>query len=369
MYLNIPKTLFTYSRKSNTNCTNTFPDVYLMLRPFGIDRYTTKTTRTKGVLLKMARYLTAITWTVSILALISMLYTQSFSKEDMKSISSRCFQLLSPFAMWYYLLQKNARITLTIKDVEETLGLSLPKQLVKAACASIFLLYASHVLLTIRTYDDMSWRSLFHSITFDLLDSSVTSDSPIAITIARGYIVITTYGTGYYPLSFSLFCAILCYKMSNILSRYTQIIEKKVVSAQKTCAEKDACFELYGSIVSKFQDLNSALSFPAFTLIIHNANGMFYASLYVLIDSDNKAPAISYLILSFLSFTLTVFTASAVNEIDKTAKELNFKILRISELGSEHLKKDSVIKLADICVGPPFALSGYGCFEFKRSVF
>lgn len=130
-------------------------------------------------------------------------------------------------------------------------------------------------------------------------------------------------------------------------------------------------FYIYDSILNTMKLFESTMTIPIFICFFSSSFDAFYGML-LLIKRFNKASLFNDLVIvvrGLISFCLISYMAGSVNQADRIAKDSNALILRNNFPVSKLTKLDSKMNLLHENNKPPFALTAWGFFEFKRNFF
>lgn len=356
---------------SNMNRRNSQSSLYACMKLFQIFGINTKRLNhkeTKNVLV----FTTKILMKMSLLIFLYILISETFLKFKFKESSKELFVItalfMGSFLMWNHIVkyEKNLiKVIAKLEKMEKLLQVSPPEKLVKHC----FLLFATLCFLSVLadTYNyDILTKSIIRNFTFGTVD---IYDIHWSIVLLSYFIhqFMVQYGY-FFVIYFVNFYVIVCRYMVLILSRHVEINERIIKRRFTTSRNCDICFIRYDSILIIFDAINSILGFPIFLASCYNVCEILLATLNIWKNGISFTEM--YLLLnSYLLFTATVFTASAVNEVDKRAKKSNFRILQSLSNKERNQIKESNIGLFQMCCSPPFALTGWDIFDFTKNFY
>lgn len=272
--------------------------------------------------------------------------------------------------MWNHIVKSESNLIKAIgkiRKLEKHLEISPPEKTVNLC----YLLFTTICILTVCA-DAYSYASLTKSalrtFTFAKVDIyDIHWSIELFAFIIRQFAI--NYGS-FFVHYFGVFYIILCRYMVLILKIHAVKNEKTIKTRFITFELCNICFIRYGTILSVFNTLNLILGFPIFLGSSYNACDILLSVLKIWKSGhDVVFRDISFLVNSFMLFTAISFTASDVNEVDKSAKNSNIKILRTLSSKDRSQIKESIDGLSQMCYSPPFALNGWDIFEFTKSFY
>ena len=291
--------------------------------------------------------------------------------KSLKMVIVTSSSFLLSYLMWHHTFKYQSKFIKTLKKLQKLqkmLEILPPPHVINISFVFFVSVCISLICLHAYNYDVTETKLIAHIFTFTLLDSNNIHRSAALFAYHiynftwQYYFLFTCY--------FALFYVIICLCMTTVLQKHATVnsfILKRRLTILTSNNAIDDCFARYNLILETFDNINSLLSFTIFLQCCFNISGMFWVTYRI-----RKGPCkisfmdILLLIINFILFTATVFSASNVHEADKKAKKSNFNVLRL--LGDINMKQNIEI-ISHVCHFPPFTLTGWNFFEFTRSFY
>lgn len=338
---------------------------------FGVNISYSNNRKTQKVVASVTKCLIIFWGILLLLSIISRFYVTVKYRENPKSMLIAIVLHLAAYLMWYHIIKYESQMIKTLNKLyklEKLLEILPPKKLVMSCYLLFVLIFILFVCSNTYDYDISRSEKVARLWTFDSLDFHYIHTS-ISFIIYQ-----ITYFEWFYIYFFTCYFALLYI----IISRYMTIILKEHVNINDctvkrrlmTSTDCDSCFIRYDVIIELFDDINSIFSFPIFLESSYSYGGMLWVTLEIWKSpKDLFLNDILFLIFNFILFSATTFNASSVYEADKIAKKSNFTILRSLSNKDSKQTKESVEILSQMCLFPPFALTGWNFFQFTRGFY
>lgn len=338
---------------------------------FGINISYSNNKKTQRIVASITKCLINVLGILLLLKIIYRVYRTVKYKQNLKGLLISVILHLVAYIMWYHIIKYQSQMIKMLNKlhkIEKLLKISSPKKLIM----SCYLLFVLILILSdcSNTYDyDISQsQEVVQFLIFDIVDlhSIHWSVSFIIWKIHHFHWFYIYFFTCY----FALFYNIVCRYMMIILTEHVKINYATLKRRLITATDCDSCFIRYDAIIELFDDINSVLSFPIFLESSCTYCGMLWVSLQICKSPENVfVNDIFFLIFNLILFSATTFNASSVYEADKIAKRSNFTILRSLSNKVTKQTKQNVEILSQMCLFPPFALTGWNFFQFTRGFY
>lgn len=358
---------------SNKNARNAHASIYTYMKLFqifGIYIRHVNQKITKSTLVFTTKNLMRIAWSIFLCKLILETYLIFKGNENSKFFLVLLALFCGAYLMWNHIIKCEANLIEVIRKLrklEKLLEISPPEKTVKFCCLLLIKACILSVYADIHDYDSLS-KLAIRNFTVGTKDSSDFhwSIRLVAFITDRFAMQYEYFFVNY----FTNFYIIVCRYMVVILSRHVEMNECIIKRHFTTYDNYGICFIRYDTILILFEAVNSILEFPIFLSSCYNACGILISALYIWKHTHNVFfTEIFFLMNSFLLFTATVFSASAVNKADKRAKKSHIRILRSLSRRDRSQLKESIEGISQMCYSAPFALTGWDVFEFTKSFY
>lgn len=359
---------------TNTKSKNSYASLitYIKLfQLFGINTSYLNNKKRKRFVAYITKCLMIFWGVLLLLKMISRTYQTVKYKKNPKGLLIVLVLHLVSYAMWYHIIRKQSQMIKAIKKLhklEKLLQISSPKRIILSCYLLFVLMFILFEWSNTYDYDISRFKEVVQILTFDSIDLNYIPWS-VSFIIWKIY-YIEWFHIYFFTCYFALFYNIVCNYMTIILTEHVKINNNTVIRRLITATDCDSCFIRYDSIIEVFADINSILSFPIFLESSYTYCGMLWVSLTIYKSPKNFfLNDIFYLIFNFIFFSATAFNASSVYEADKIAKKSNFTILRSLSNNDSKQTKQSIEILSQMCLFPPFALTGWDFFQFTRGFY
>ena len=316
-------------------------------------------------------YRTFITfvWSVTIYGHITKMYTYIYDSKS-KQLLATSIGLLSTFFIWCHMNKFQLKICNAIKILKKkahAININPPTQFTKNCFFLFGNLQVLRVLVEVFEMTDTKYETFLKEISFGSLYAAEI-DRHIVSVIAHSYLTIRDFALYFFPHYFSIFLVILFRYMESTLQKYVEIGKKLKAKSWLTPNVCNTYFQRYEAILYSLNALNRSLSIPVFLVCVYHATGVFFGVMMYegILHSIKK---LFYTAISFLLFTFITFSASAINEVDKTAKYTNIKILSLLSPEERNRMTTSFELLSQNFHAPAFAISGWGFFYLTKSFY
>lgn len=355
------------NNKSKISCASLITFIKLF-QIFGVNISYSNNRKTQNIVASITKCIMNFLGILLLLSITFRVYLTVKYKQNPKSILIAVILHLAAYLMWYHIIKYQSQMIKTLNKLhklEKLLEISSPKKSVMSCYLLFVLIFTLSAFSKAYDYgisrsEEEAWLFTFDSLDFHYIDRS------ISFTIYQ-----ITYFEWFYIYFFTCYFALLYI----IISRYMTIILKEHININEctvkrrliTSTDCDSCFIRYDVIIDVFDDINSIFSFPIFLESSYIYCGMLWVSLQIWKSpKDLLLNDIFFLIFNFILFSATIFNASSVYEADKIAKKSNFAILRSLSVKNSKQTKESIEILSQMCLFPPFALTGWNFFQFTR---
>lgn len=158
---------------------------------------------------------------------------------------------------------------------------------------------------------------------------------------------------------------ITCRYMALMLLRHIHITKYIIRSQNVRSTQCDECFFRFNNIMSLFRMADSVFSYPVFCLICNSFSQLLFICTWIIQKKNHPLEFISFLNI-FILFITIIFSASSVNDLEKSAKFANFELVRSLDINERKQTKENFEILLLMCEVPSYSLSGWGCFKINR---
>lgn len=354
-----------YSFQNRRNARTSLYRYMKLFQIFGIDVRHLHHKQKKSTLVFTTNCLIRISMIMYIFILISETFIKFKFNENLKDLFVVSGLFLGSYLMWSHINKGETNFIETIqklRKLEKFLEISAPEKTIKLC----YLLFTTMCILSVcADAYGYNWITKWavRNFTFGTINDNHWSIALFSFII---YEFLMQYGY-FFVQYFGNFYVIVCRYMVLILTRHVELNEciiKRQFIISKNC---EICFIRYDTILTLFDSVNSILGFPIFLGSCYNASSILLSALNIWkLRQDVSLTDIYFLISNFLMFTVTAFSASAVNEADKKAKKSNIRVLQSLSNKERCEVKERFVGLSQMCYSPAFALTGWDIFEFDK---
>lgn len=344
-------------------------DIFLFL---GLDFDISSKSKLKERLLCIFNKISIINVCLTVVFLVPSLYSlKDTSGERIKTKLSTCFAEFSAVLLWctlYNLRRKIGKVIYEITKLEKKIKILPSGKSGKLCIMWVFSVFIASYFCFLLPYEEERYAKIVQYYTFELVNYNNQISFYISVFI---YFIYNIY-YAVLPASFIGLYIVLCLHLKSALCKHIKMNERILVAREITPENAEICRDRYNTVLLVLRQFEEVMCFPIFIVLSNSIQGIFNGLMLFFKPVHRSFMTVNgsifHTVHSFVCFAVISLSASSVHEKDELARYSNDQVLQRTICGGIiYLNKKIAYLFSNS--GPPFSLTCWKFFEFKRGFF